>query len=462
MNLDAILAISGLRPVIDLPASPKGQDFAAVMDAHTSRSDKSALVSAQTEQDADPAAPMAPQDTDQDTVATMGSLACFQRVDCPASSVPDTRQQGNLPEQTAQADHYGLAGALAMGAPDVADVVKPDLLSGRAAAWGGVPVLQSRIMVMLTPRVDMGEKVTPSLFGAEMDISAQGEGLRRVERQIISIIKDASDANGLLVMDYSGPSGKGAALAREAGTDLAADGIGASADVSFAHVQSLRVLVDAGPALERAQNFVDAKAVGTELQQLQGLLPSSPLPFLSAAMGHLLMQTLPATRVPVDRSDEDLLSSVDPTTPIIGPGASLAHDPSARNDLLPVTRLPQAVMPDLRDSLLAALSVGNGQIELDTGPEALGKLKLSVQLVDGVMQVTLLSGRPDALDMLRRSLGLLMRDLSQHGFDTFTLRLGSSLSQADIVVVYSGATPTGQSAKVVSGRTGSAWIDKRL
>jgi hypothetical protein len=88
------------------------------------------------------------------------------------------------------------------------------------------------------------------------------------------------------------------------------------------------------------------------------------------------------------------------------------------------TRLDPAVMAMFRDAALAAAVDGGRVIELDTGSEQVGKLGLSIQSQDGVLQVTLLSGRPDTLELLRRSIAVFLRDLSDQGFRDVDLRLG--------------------------------------
>jgi hypothetical protein len=88
------------------------------------------------------------------------------------------------------------------------------------------------------------------------------------------------------------------------------------------------------------------------------------------------------------------------------------------------TRLDPAVMAMFRDAALAAAVDGGRMIELDTGSEQVGKLGLSIQSQDGVLQVTLLSGRPDTLELLRRSIAVFLRDLSDQGFRDVDLRLG--------------------------------------
>ena len=147
-------------------------------------------------------------------------------------------------------------------------------------------------------------------------------------------------------------------------------------------------------------------------------------------------------------------------------GAALASGPAPdnhfRSEMAVIQRAPSAMLPDLREPLLQALAAGDGQLELDTGQDALGKLKLTVRMVDGVMQVTFVSGRPEALDMLRRSLGLLVRDMSMQGFQDVTVRLGPTSTQASLAMAYHLTVPGGKKTRTPSDRPGSDGIDKRL
>lgn len=57
-----------------------------------------------------------------------------------------------------------------------------------------------------------------------------------------------------------------------------------------------------------------------------------------------------------------------------------------------------------------------GVIELDLGSEQLGKVGLSVNMLDGQLQVALIAGQPEALELMRRSVGLLIRELQAQGY----------------------------------------------
>jgi hypothetical protein len=143
-----------------------------------------------------------------------------------------------------------------------------------------------------------------------------------------------------------------------------------------------------------------------------------------------------ATELPLlepDRTEAPLLGDNDQSTRGFETVKSLARGGIAAHAL----RLDPAVMTILRDSALAVADGGGRLIELDTGSDVLGKLSLSIQSLDGTLQVTLLSGRPEALDILRRALGVFLRDLSAQGFHDVDVHLGPR----ELMPAGSGAIP---------------------
>jgi collagen type IV alpha len=135
------------------------------------------------------------------------------------------------------------------------------------------------------------------------------------------------------------------------------------------------------------------------------ITPTAPLPDLSAS---------------ADSTDTVLPVADDRPTRT----ADVTVTPLRQGGFAGPARLDPAVMAMFRDAALAAAVDGGRVIELDTGSEQVGKLGLSIQSQDGVLQVTLLSGRPDTLELLRRSIAVFLRDLSEQGFRDVDLRLG--------------------------------------
>jgi hypothetical protein len=143
-------------------------------------------------------------------------------------------------------------------------------------------------------------------------------------------------------------------------------------------------------------------------------------------------------------SVEGALAVLKPTTDPADGDASLSEPTTSLDDILPnrqteapfavlrssavvqYPRLDSVFMSALRDAMVA-VDAGR-QIELDMGSDMLGKLRLSIQITDGSLLVTLISGRPEALDMLRRNIGLLVQDLSGQGFRDVKIDLGPNLS----------------------------------
>lgn len=106
-----------------------------------------------------------------------------------------------------------------------------------------------------------------------------------------------------------------------------------------------------------------------------------------------------------------------------GPQRLQSHHANARLD-------PVAVAV-LRDAALAATGNAARLIELDTGSDTLGKISLSIQSQDGTLMVTLLSGRPEALELLRRTVGMFLRELAAQGFDDVDLHIGPRADGGD-------------------------------
>lgn len=123
-----------------------------------------------------------------------------------------------------------------------------------------------------------------------------------------------------------------------------------------------------------------------------------------------------------------------------------------------------AILALLRESVLLASREPSHVIELDTGSDVIGKLRLTIQSQDGTLQVTLLSGRPEALEILRRTIGVFLRDLSAQGFHDVDVHLSPQDLGVDI--------QRGTSARLlgggvsIDGRTPDPYLrgifDKRL
>ncbi|MGY6705217.1 hypothetical protein [Roseinatronobacter sp.] len=92
---------------------------------------------------------------------------------------------------------------------------------------------------------------------------------------------------------------------------------------------------------------------------------------------------------------------------------------------MPLVRNDAAFSTSLAQAIQTAADSGKSIFELDILDGTGGKLRVSVLAVDGSVQVSILAGRADMLDMLKRSLNLLAADLTALGFTDVDLHLGN-------------------------------------
>ncbi|MEO0702069.1 MAG: flagellar hook-length control protein FliK [Pseudomonadota bacterium] len=67
-----------------------------------------------------------------------------------------------------------------------------------------------------------------------------------------------------------------------------------------------------------------------------------------------------------------------------------------------------------------ALRQGSGTFEITLSPEELGRVRLSVGVVDGAMLVNLSAERPETLDLMRRHIDMLQAEARAEGFATLS------------------------------------------
>ncbi|MDD7971735.1 hypothetical protein [Roseinatronobacter alkalisoli] len=105
--------------------------------------------------------------------------------------------------------------------------------------------------------------------------------------------------------------------------------------------------------------------------------------------------------------------------PVAGLGASETTAGQTARPVMPVLRgdgpLPSALAQALHEA------AQTGETELDLGDR--GRLRLAVSALDGSVQISMLSGRTDMLDQIKRSLHLLLDDLTALGFQKIDLKL---------------------------------------
>ncbi|MCC5959880.1 MAG: flagellar hook-length control protein FliK [Rhodobacteraceae bacterium] len=96
------------------------------------------------------------------------------------------------------------------------------------------------------------------------------------------------------------------------------------------------------------------------------------------------------------------------------------HAARATTSLL---RNDAAFSAGIAQAIQAATANGDPVFELDMLDGMGGKLRIAVSTADGSVQISMLAGRLDMLDMLKRSLNLLLDDLTALGFTNVDLKL---------------------------------------
>ena len=84
---------------------------------------------------------------------------------------------------------------------------------------------------------------------------------------------------------------------------------------------------------------------------------------------------------------------------------------------------PQVVFAQLAE---AARTLREGQMEITLVPEELGRVRLTMTPSEAGMAVTILAERPETLDLMRRNIELLARDLAGQGFENLSFSFGGS------------------------------------
>jgi flagellar hook-length control protein FliK len=92
--------------------------------------------------------------------------------------------------------------------------------------------------------------------------------------------------------------------------------------------------------------------------------------------------------------------------------------------------LPRHISHQIKDALHRSTA---RQIEFQLSPVELGRVKISIQTVDGAVSVLIAADRPDTIDLMRRHLDLLAADFREIGFHEarFTFSEGQRDERSD-------------------------------
>lgn len=110
---------------------------------------------------------------------------------------------------------------------------------------------------------------------------------------------------------------------------------------------------------------------------------------------------------------------------------------AARTEVTVRHDTPRAVMQQVAE---AARALRDGPVELTLKPEELGKVKMTMTAgSDGTMTMALQAERPETLDLLRRNIGDLARDLQAMGFSNLSFSFGQDRAHSDQARANGGA-----------------------
>jgi hypothetical protein len=136
-------------------------------------------------------------------------------------------------------------------------------------------------------------------------------------------------------------------------------------------------------------------------------LPMTPAP-LPEALGRIIA------------SDSALRGSSE----ALGTTAIFGSQPSASlGGTSPVAAQTAPTLPAVQVAQAIAVATAD-RFEISLSPEELGRVRIQLQPSEAGVQVLILTERPETLELLRKNIGLLGRELSDLGFDDLTFQFG--------------------------------------
>lgn len=209
----------------------------------------------------------------------------------------------------------------------------------------------------------------------------------------------------------------------------------------------------------------------------EGMPRATPaLPGEAVATGSGTSLTMPAASPPTGPDLASLKTDVvvEPLIAEVAGSDPLRVDraPSALNAPAPPTQseTARAIAAQVAE---AVRTTGDGRVEVTLRPEELGRLSLTFNTDGGVMTVSLGADRQDTLDLIRRHIDLLERDLREMGFENLNFDFsgqGETDPETGQGQQGAGSTTGGSSPDAVSPaaqtpaplRTASGGMDLRL
>jgi len=178
---------------------------------------------------------------------------------------------------------------------------------------------------------------------------------------------------------------------------------------AFSTPHTLRDLIEP----RRPEAADAARATG-----FQGSKMSSPVPRLDAK------RFAPAQTVPVSSDVRTSESDLDPGPFAVAESRSAAVPPMPVQQASAAGPHAGAVIRQVMDVIVQAR---DGQMELRLNPEELGRVRLHFQPSEqGAMILTISAERPETLDLLRRNIDQLGRELAAMGYDNTSFNFGEN------------------------------------
>ncbi len=149
------------------------------------------------------------------------------------------------------------------------------------------------------------------------------------------------------------------------------------------------------------------------------------------------------------------------TTPTLGLGAAPASTPATA----------QLVAHQIAAALSDGRSEAGGPVELTLDPPELGRLRMHVTEIAGVMTLTIHADRPETADLMRRHLDLLAQEFAEAGLDAPSVRISQDNSGDQDNRHQGMSKQTDQTAAIATDeltaqatapRTGTGALDLRL
>ena len=100
-------------------------------------------------------------------------------------------------------------------------------------------------------------------------------------------------------------------------------------------------------------------------------------------------------------------------------GVAEVYSVSGAWDLVAIVRVA-----DLEKIADVVTRAPDGPVDLHLNPEELGKVRISMAMVEGGINVTILAERPDTLDLMRRHIDQLAQEFRQLGYGLINFSFG--------------------------------------